>query len=173
MVNAYLRFLILNNNNVIYSYVKVINYGLAYSEVSDEISLKNEYIERVSSISKNKVKTLEINNFRTDSLVTIIPQEGSEEFIFSFLSYPENKALLFENVYWTKQIDRKDWKVTANSEQNIKPGTKEGPVGNIIDGNLETIWHSKYNDKEGGHDERKDKKDPFQVTFDLGKKNWF
>ena len=88
------------------------------------------------------------------------------------ISFPENQALLIENAYRVKSvkptlIDRSVWKVTANSEQNIKPGTKEGPVGNIIDGNIETIWQSKYNNNEGGHDERVDKKDPFQVTFDL------
>ena len=168
--------LILDENDIVYNYVKVFNYGFAYSEVSTEISLKNEFIERVFSISNSKVKTIELINYRTDSITAVTLEEGSEEFLFSIPTFSDNMAsekvdsvYRVKNLAAPKPIDRKDWKVTANSEQNVTPGTKEGPAPNIIDGNINTIWHSKYNNNEGGHDDRADSKDPFQVTFDLGK----
>lgn len=50
----------------------------------------------------------------------------------------------------------------------------EGPISNIIDGTSPYIWYSKYDSKqEGGHDERKEKNDPFQITIDLGKEVTF
>ena len=174
-----LQEMILKKNNVVYSYVKVFNYGFTKSDINvKEISLKNEFIERVFSISNDKVKTTELINYRTDTVITVIPRDGSEEFLFSIPTSLQSRINRDEKVYRVKNslpkpIDRKDWHVTANSEQNTKAGTKEGPVGNFIDGNINTIWHSKYNDKEGGHDERADKKDPFQVTFDLGKETEF
>ena len=160
--------LILNKNDVVYNYVKIFNYGLKMTEISaEEISIKNQFIERVFSISNDHVRTIEINNFRTDELTTIFPEEGSEEFFFSIPEKIEN------NEKMPIPIDRTNWTVSSNSEESVTLGAKEGPAENLIDGNIGTIWHSKYNNKEGGHDDRADKKDPFQVTFDFGKDIFF
>ena len=168
--------IVLNKNDVVYNYVNIFNYGFAYSEVSKEVSLKNEFIERVFSISNNKVKTVEINNYRTESITTIKPSDGSEEFLFSVPAYAENNGI--NEILRLKNeqpipIDRTEWRVTANSEQTNVAG-REGAAVNMIDGNLDTIWHSKYSDAgEGGHDDRADTSDPFQLIFDLGKETSF
>ena len=75
---------------------------------------------------------------------------------------------------WTQyRIDRTGWTVKANSEQTTAEGV-EGPITNIIDGTSPYIWHSKYdNTGAGGHDERKARNDPFQITVNLGKKTTF
>ncbi|KAK8883816.1 hypothetical protein M9Y10_042915 [Tritrichomonas musculus] len=77
--------------------------------------------------------------------------------------------------YWSSYRinDRSNWIVTANSEQTTETAN-EGPVTNIIDGQRETIWHSKYNEVQAGsHDDRLQETDPFQFTIDLGQETTF
>lgn len=77
--------------------------------------------------------------------------------------------------YWSSYRinDRSAWTVTSNSEQTTSAAI-EGPATNIIDGQQETFWHSKYNDAlAGGHDDRPQATDPFQFTIDLGQETTF
>ena len=153
--------IIMNKNSIIYTYMIFYNYGVAYSEIPFEITLKNEYIERVFAIENHKVRTKQITNFRTDNIESFMPEKGSEEWTFALP--------ISENDDGTKPIDRSEWTVTANSEQTTNKG-QEGAAVNMIDGNINTIWHSRYNDKgQGGHDDRISDSDPFQVTFNFNK----
>ncbi|OHS97299.1 alpha-N-acetylgalactosaminidase [Tritrichomonas foetus] len=124
-----------------------------------EIELKNDFINQIFNIADNHVGTKAIYNYRTNSMKTITPEEGSEEWILSVYK-PESS-------FSVTPLDRSKWKVTANNEQTTKAGV-EGAAVNLIDGNPNTLWHSKYNDQgEGGHDDRKNKDDPYIITFDF------
>ena len=75
--------------------------------------------------------------------------------------------------YWQPhKIDRTQWVVKANSEQN-KQDSFDGPARYIIDGDNSKFWHSKFNDGGDGHDDRPRKTDPFQFTINLGKETTF
>lgn len=68
-----------------------------------------------------------------------------------------------DNVYSPFKMDRTGWKITANSEEtNITTSNKEGPAFYILDGDTDSLWHSKYDEKQfGHHDERLSPTDPF------------
>lgn len=72
--------------------------------------------------------------------------------------------------FWSGyKISRSGWTATANSEQTTT-SKNEGPISNILDGNVNTIWHSRYNNNEaGGHDDRESSNDPFHFVVDLGR----
>lgn len=76
--------------------------------------------------------------------------------------------------FWnSKRIDRSGWSITANSEQTTNAGN-EGPIANILDGNTNTLWHSRYNNNgAGGHDDRATNTDPFEFKINLGQMTTF
>ena len=41
-------------------------------------------------------------------------------------------------------IDRKGWTAEADSYQNGAAGASDGPASNLLDGKIDTIWHSNY-----------------------------
>lgn len=62
-----------------------------------------------------------------------------------------------ENHWSQHKIDRKEWVITADSEQTTDE-VDEGPISNILDGQPSTIWISKINNQgNGGHDDRTNK----------------
>lgn len=71
------------------------------------------------------------------------------------------------------RIDRSGWMATANSEQSLTLNMVEGAISLILDGDVNTIWHSKYSDASDGHDDRLSTNDPFQFTIDIGEDTAF
>lgn len=57
-------------------------------------------------------------------------------------------------------MDRSNWSAVADSYQNAT-GSSDGPASNLIDGNLDSIWHSNYGGGTGGQSY------PYNVLFNL------
>lgn len=77
-----------------------------------------------------------------------------------------------DQIWSPHKIDRIGWTATADSEQTTSSGN-QGSISNILDGNPNTIWHSKYNNEgQGGHDNHKGN-GPFQITINLGRETRF
>ncbi|MEY8426989.1 discoidin domain-containing protein [Lachnospiraceae bacterium 46-15] len=122
-----------------------------------KITIGNGYISREFSTENSKLKTTKITNKRTgDSDTVFTPADGSEEFKIRIAKVVSG-------------IDREGWTATADSYQ--KPtGDTDGNAPNLIDGNLASIWHTKYNDNDGGEGRTSF---PYNVIFTLGKSTTF
>lgn len=126
-------------------------------ENTDTITIGNEYLEREFSIKNQKLTTNRIVNKRTTGGNTIFqPAEGSEEFIFKTIKEAHDPISL-------PKIDRTGWTATADSYQNAT-GNDDGPASNLLNDNLNAIWHSKYNESGTGRQSF-----PYSVVFDLNK----
>lgn len=69
--------------------------------LSEEVSLKNNFIRQTWLIESNKLKTKEILNYRTDPQTLITPGDGSEEFIIAISSNDHNS--------YPKPMDKSRW----------------------------------------------------------------
>ena len=118
----------------------------------DKASIGNEYITREFSTLNRKLSTSKIVNNRTDN-TEFIPQGGSEEFKIRTTKQKSEPIKL-------EPIDNTNWQVTADSYETVgDPGQPE----NLIDEDVNTYWHTKYNTGEG------DSEYPYEVTFTLDK----
>ena len=103
----------------------------------DSVVIGNDYISREFSTAGDKVSTVEITNKRTDNGDTVFtPAEGSEEFIIR-MTKEESEPVVLE------AMDRTGWTATADSYQNAS-GPSDGPASNLLDGNVDSIWHTNY-----------------------------
>ena len=142
---------------------KIQAYDAVYGDVSvsadaDSLTIGNEAIERTFSMEGGTLRTAEIVNKRTDGRNTVFtPAEGSEEFIISLTKEQREPE---------SAIDRSGWSATADSYQNAS-GPSDGPASNLIDGDVDSIWHTNYGGGEGPQDY------PYNVRFDLGEETTF
>lgn len=128
----------------------------------DTLTIGNSYISREFSIADDKLTTVKITNKRTDGADTVFtPAEGSEEFKIRMAKEGDTQAPV------VPAIDRSGWTATADSYQNAD-GPSDGNAPNLIDGNLDSIWHSAYNSNGTGRQEF-----PYNVLFSLGKSTTF
>ena len=133
------------------------------SKDGNVITIGNEYISREFSIADGKLSTTKITNKRTDGGDTVfVPGEGSEEFKVRMIKGDDEEAAPV-----LPAIDRSGWTATADSYQNAT-GPSDGNAPNLIDGNVNSIWHSAYNDSGTGR-----KEFPYNVLFKLGKATTF
>lgn len=90
-------------------------------------------IERNFDVTNNKVSTKNFVNYRTDDGQTVFtPEAGSEEFFISLMASQ------------IPSLSTSGWSADEDSYQtNEKNG--DGPASNLIDGDTNTIWHSRYN----------------------------
>ena len=108
-------------------------------EVSVEASgntytIGNAYIERSFDISNNKLSTKDVTNYRTDGSATVFTPKASEEFVISLMDAK------------IPSLSTAGWSADADSYQtNEKNG--DGPASNMIDGDDNTIWHSRYDNQ--------------------------
>ena len=120
----------------------------------NRVTIGNEYISREFSVEDGKLSTVKITNKRTDGKETAFtPAEGSEEF----------------KICTTKgepAIDRSGWTAAADSYENAE-GDSDGNALNLIDGRLNSIWHSNYDRGKGSQNF------PYNVIFTLGKSTTF
>lgn len=109
---------------------------LLIEKSAKEISISNKYLKRTFSIANNKLSTTAITNYRTDGVPTVfVPGKGSEEFVINTLE-PEIVADL-------GAISKKDWTITASSYSTTETAPS-GPPQALIDGKINTHWHSNY-----------------------------
>lgn len=119
----------------------------------NSVTIGNQYLARTFSIADSILRTQSIQNKRTDGKTTVYkPDQGSEEFIINTLGQP----------IAPKALARKGWTATASSWCN--DGPKSGKAEFIVDGDLQTLWHSNYRDDGTGS-----KDFPFWFDIDMKK----
>jgi len=118
----------------------------------DSIVIGNGYISREFSTAGGKLTTTEIVNKRADEVFT--PAEGSEEFIIRVTKEGSSAAPA------VPALDRTGWTAVADSYHNAS-GPSDGPASNLLDGNLDSIWHTNYGGGTG------DQSYPYSVVITL------
>lgn len=109
----------------------------------NSVTIGNGAIERTFSTANQKLSTTKIVNKRTDGGETnFTPGENSEEFI---VKTTKEKSKPIE----LPALDRTNWKAEADSYHNSSGGS-DGPASNLLDGNVDTIWHTNYGGGNGG-----------------------
>lgn len=123
----------------------------------DGITIGNQFLSRSFSIAGHQLKTTEITNKRTDGQPAVLrPAAGSEEFSLSVVS----KAIE------PKPAARKGWTATVDSW--CKDSKKGGEASYIVDGDLQSFWHSNYRDDGTG-----EKKLPHYFQIDMQRSQTF
>ena len=118
------------------------------------IIIGNDTITREFSWADGVLSTVAITNKRTDGDDTVFtPGQGSEEFIVK-LTKEDTPATTLE------ALDRTGWTATADSYHNAS-GDSDGPASNLLDGRVESIWHTNYGGGTG------DQAYPYNVVIDL------
>ncbi|MPQ42966.1 discoidin domain-containing protein [Clostridium tarantellae] len=108
------------------------------SKNDNTVTIGNKFISRIFSIENNKLKTFQIKNLRANTVCT--PANGSEEF----------------NIKLYRKKD--SWNIVAvDSEEQV---SENGRAINAVDGDLGSIWHSRYNPTIDGY--------PHYIVVDLG-----
>ena len=127
------------------------------SKNKNTVTIENQYLARTFSIANGILRTQTIENKRTDGSVTVYkPEQGSEEFVINTLGQP----------IAPKISERKGWTATASSWCN--DGPKSGKAEFIVDGDLQTLWHTNYRDDGTGS-----KDFPFWFNIDMKKNTSF
>ncbi|MBE6951054.1 MAG: hypothetical protein E7451_06920 [Ruminococcaceae bacterium] len=118
----------------------------------NSVVIGNGYISREFSVADGKLSTTEIVNHRADEVFT--PAEGSEEFIIRITKEGDSTAPT------VPALDRTGWTAVADSYHNAS-GPSDGPGSNLIDGNVDSIWHTNYGSGTG------DQSYPYNVVITL------
>ena len=128
----------------------------------DSVVIGNGYISREFSIADDKLSTVKITNKRTDNGDTVFtPAAGSEEFIIRTTKNGDDSAATV-----LEAMDRTGWTATADSYHNAS-GPSDGPGSNLLDGNLDSIWHTNYGGGTG------DQAYPYNVVITLNGEKTF
>lgn len=115
------------------------------------VTIGNEYIEREFSTVDNKLKTTSIENKRAKT--TFEPATGSEEFIIKTTKEQKDAPVV-------PALNRNGWTATADSFHNPS-GPSDGPAQNLLDGDVNSIWHTNYGGGTG------DQEYPHNVVINL------
>ena len=126
----------------------------------DSIVIGNGYISREFSTAGDKLSTTKIDNKRAGEVFA--PAQGSEEFIIRVTKEGTTAAPA------VPALDRTGWTATANS-QHHNSGDSDGPASNLLDGRLESIWHTNY----GGGTGYGPQNFPFNVVITLNGEKTF
>ncbi len=125
---------------------------------ADSVTICNGAIERTFSTKDSKLSTTQIVNKRTSGGETsFTPGEDSEEFIIRTTKEKSKPIDL-------PALDRKKWQAEADSYHNGTTGAADGPASNLLDGNVDTIWHTNYGGGNGG---KGDQEYPYNVVIQL------
>ena len=128
------------------------NDTVTVTENGNGIVIGNGYISREFSTANDKLSTTEIVNKRADEVFT--PAQGSEEFIIRVTKEGSSAPAAHP------ALDRTGWTAQADSYHNAY-GPSDGPASNLLDGNLDSIWHTNYGGGTG------DQSYPYEVIIDL------
>ena len=102
----------------------------------DEVTIGNEYLSRTFKTANHQLLPGTITNKRTENAVLLAPGKKSEEFILNLLGKPSKSV----------GMDRKGWTATASSQEQ---NSENGSANNLLDGNLSSIWHTRYSPSFG------------------------
>ena len=127
---------------------------VSVSVSGDSIVIGNGYISREFSTANDKLSTTKIDNKRAGEVFA--PAQGSEEFIIRATKAAGTAAPV------VPALDRTGWTATADSVENPS-GDSDGPAQNLLDGRLESIWHTNYPGGNGTGDMAY----PYEVVIDL------
>ncbi|MBR5293977.1 MAG: discoidin domain-containing protein, partial [Oscillospiraceae bacterium] len=116
------------------------------------VVIGNGYISREFSTAGNRLSTTKINNKRADEV--FVPGEGSEEFIIRTTKEGSSGSVS------VPALPRNGWNAVADSYHNAS-GPSDGPASNLLDGDLNSIWHTNYGGGTG------DQSYPYEVVIDL------
>ena len=128
------------------------NDTVVVTENGSTVVIGNGYISREFSAAGGKLSTTEIVNKRADEVFA--PAQGSEEFIIRVTKEGSSAPAAHP------ALDRTGWTAQADSYHNAS-GPSDGPASNLLDGNLDSIWHTNYGGGTG------DQSYPYEVIIDL------
>lgn len=141
--------------------VKSTSDAIVAEKNKTNVTIGNEYISREFSIEDNKLVTNKLVNLRTGSTPTeFVPESGNEEFIIRTVK--ESDSIMPS----VPHIDRSSWTAKTDSYNNAT-GPNDGNASNLIDGDLNSIWHTNYGGGSGSRTY------PYNVTFNLNEKTSF
>lgn len=125
---------------------------------TDSVIICNGAIERTFSTKDSKLSTTKIVNKRTSSGETsFTPGKNSEEFIIRTTKEKSKPINL-------PALDRNKWQAEADSYHNGVAGAADGPASNLLDRNMDTIWHTNYGGENSG---KGDQEYPYNVVIKL------
>ena len=120
-----------------------------------EVVIGNDLIQRVFSTADDKLTTTQIINKRTDKGDTVFtPAAGSEEFVIRVTKTPGEVGPAHP------ALNRDGWTAKADSFHNPS-GPADGPAQNLLDGDLDSIWHTNYGGGTGQQNY------PYNVVIDM------
>ena len=130
-------------------------------EENGDYTFGNGYLKRTFSITKGKLKTEYLTNYRTSGETKMTPA-SSEEFVIETM---ENSQEADGFKAPTNKIKNNNWNITSDSEQVAE---EKGNASHMFDGNVDTYYHSKYKDASTA-----EKQYPHNIYVDLKNENTF
>ena len=130
-------------------------------EENGNYTFGNGYLKRTFSITKGKLKTEYLTNYRTSGETKMTPA-SSEEFVIETM---ENSQEADGFKAPTQKIENNNWGVTSDSEQIAE---ENGNASHMFDGNVDTYYHSKYKNAS-----QEEKQYPHNIYVDLKNENTF
>ena len=130
-------------------------------EENGNYTFGNGYLKRTFSITKGKLKTEYLTNYRTSGETKMTPA-SNEEFVIETMENSQEAAGFKAP---TQKIENNNWDVTSDSEQIAG---ENGNASHMFDGDVNTYYHSKYKDASS-----EEKQYPHNIYVDLKNKNTF
>ena len=139
------------------AYAQTPEHQVTVKQENGKVIIGNDLIEREFDTAGDKLQTTRIVNKRTDGKATaFVPAEGSEEFVVRVTKGPQDTETLHP------ALNRNGWTAKADSRQNAS-GASDGPAQNLLDGNVDSIWHTNYGGGVGPQ------RYPYNVIIDMKK----
>lgn len=130
-------------------------------EENGNYTFGNGYLKRTFSITKGKLKTEYLTNYRTSGETKMTPA-SNEEFVIETMENSQEAAGFKAP---TQKIENNNWDVTSDSEQIAG---ENGNASHMFDGDVNTYYHSKYKDASS-----EEKQYPHNIYVDLKSENTF
>ena len=130
-------------------------------EENGNYTFGNGYLKRTFSITKGKLKTEYLTNYRTSGETKMTPA-SNEEFVIETMENSQEAAGFKAP---TQKIENNNWNVTSDSEQIAG---ENGNASHMFDGDVNTYYHSKYKDASS-----EEKQYPHNIYVDLKSENTF
>ena len=130
-------------------------------EENGNYTFGNGYLKRTFSITKGKLKTEYLTNYRTSGETKMTPA-SNEEFVIETMENSQEAAGFKAP---TQKIENNNWDVTSDSEQIAG---ENGNASHMFDGDVNTYYHSKYKDASS-----EEKQYPHNIYVDLKNKHTF
>ena len=130
-------------------------------EENGNYTFGNGYLKRTFSITKGKLKTEYLTNYRTSGETKMTPA-SNEEFVIETMENSQEAAGFKAP---TQKIKNNNWNVTSDSEQI---DGENGNASHMFDEDVNTYYHSKYKNAS-----TEEKQYPHNIYVDLKNKNTF